>query len=58
MEVCMAKAKQAQKQVEKEQDKVVQVKTIKMMRDDGKVAHVHQDMVEDYRKGGYTEHKG
>jgi len=54
----MVKVKQAQKQAEKEQDKAVQVKTIKMMRDDGKVADVHQDMVEDYRKGGYTEHKG
>lgn len=28
-------------------------KTVKMVRDDGKTADVHPDMVNEYRKGGY-----
>lgn len=30
-------------------------KLVKMVRDDGKEAEVHPDMVSDYAKGGYKE---
>lgn len=31
---------------------------VKMIREDGKTADVHQDMVEDYKKGGYKIYEG
>lgn len=32
-------------------------KLVKMQREDGKTADVHPDMVDEYRKGGYSEAK-
>ena len=32
-------------------------KVVKMQREDGKTADVHPDMVEHYRKAGYSEAK-
>lgn len=46
----MAEQKKAKKAPKKAEPKLV-----KMVRDDGKKAGVHPDMVSDYAKGGYKE---